>query len=118
MLLLQVGQFAEQLKAPFNFSAVKILQALGPEAFHGKRSHYPAIKQSSLQHLATDTAVALRRNVSHESAGKGIAGAGGIHDFFNGQRRRAKRMRSNAERSLAKKDSRSVFAVLYHQRVL
>ncbi len=43
-VLFQVGQFAEQLEARVDFAAGKILQALRPEAFHGKRSHHPAVK--------------------------------------------------------------------------
>src|ERR1700730_1433832 len=107
-------QFTEYLKARVNFLARKILQPLRPEAFHGKRSHYTAVKQGALQHLAID--LALRRDVSHESSGKRIAGPGRILYFFYRQRWRAKRMRSKAECSLAEKDSRPVLAVLDHQR--
>jgi len=114
MALFQVRQFAEYLKARINFSARKILQPLRTEAFHGKRSHHATVKQGALQHLAIN--LALRRDVAHEPAGKGIAGPGRVLYFFNRQRRGAKRMRSNAERSLAEKNGRSVLAVLHHQR--
>src|SRR5271169_6975169 len=114
MVLIQVGQFAEDLKACINSSAREILEPLGSEAFHGKRSHDSAVKQSALQHLAIN--FALRRDVSHESAGKRIAGSGWIFHFFNRECGRAKRMRSNAEGTLAEKNGRSVLAVLHHQR--
>src|SRR6266403_5180072 len=114
MLLLQVRQFAEQLKARFNFPATEILQPLGPETFHGKRSHHAAVKQGALEHLAIN--LSLGRDVSHASAGKRIAGSGRVFYFFNRQRWRAKGVRSDAEGSLTEKDGRSVFAVLHHQR--
>src|ERR1700704_6493552 len=114
MLLLQVRQFAEYLKARINFLARKILQPLRPELFYRKRSHHAAVKQGALQHLAIK--LALRRDVSHESSGKRIASPGRVFYFFYRQRRCTKRMRSKAECSLAKKNCRPVLAVLDHQR--
>src|SRR5208283_370985 len=75
---------------------------------------HPAIKQSALQHLAIN--FALRRDISHESTRKRVARSRWILYFFNRQRGRAKRMPSNAEGSFAEKNSRTVLAVLHHQR--
>src|SRR6185312_4796712 len=91
----QVRQLAEDLKAGVNFFAGEQLQTLGAEALHRKRSHHAAVEQSTLQSFAGQ--LSLRGEVSHEAAGKGISGAGGIFDLFDGQRRRTKRMAADAE---------------------
>jgi len=48
MVLFQMRQFAEYLKARVDFFTREILQTLGAKAFHGKRSHHSAVKQGAL----------------------------------------------------------------------
>jgi hypothetical protein len=47
MRLFEMGQFAKCLKASIDLFARKILQSLGAEALHGKRTHDSTIKQGS-----------------------------------------------------------------------
>src|SRR5450432_66938 len=106
----QMGQLAEDLKAGIDFFAGERLQALGAKALHRKRSHHTAEEESAFQNFAAQ--FSLRRDISHEAAGKGISRAGGIFDLFDRQRRRTKRMAANAECALPEKNGCAVFTVL------
>src|ERR1700675_2396437 len=111
----QMGQLAEDLKAAVNFFAGERLQTLGAKALDRKRSHYTAVEESAFQHFAAE--FSLRGDVSHEAAGKGVSGSGGIFDLFDRQRRRAKRMASDAECGFAEEYGCTVFAVLDDERL-
>src|SRR4029077_20693688 len=97
--LLQVGQLAEYQKTFFDLFASKRLQALGAEAFDGERSHDAAVEESALENFAVQ--VFLGGEVAHEASSEGIAGAGGIFDFFNRQCWGAEGMTANAKRTFA-----------------
>src|SRR5208283_5221871 len=86
----QVGEFAKDLKALVNLFAAQGLQPLRAKTFHGKRAHDPAVEQSPLQDFAAQ--LFLRRQIAHESAGKGIARSGGIFHLIERQRSPPKRM--------------------------
>ena len=111
----EVRQLAEDLKARVNFLARKILQALRAKALHRKRAHHSAIEQRALEHFPVD--LSLRCDVSHESAGKGIARTSRILYLIDGKRGRAKRMRSDAEGAFTEENRCAVFAVLDDQRL-
>ena len=111
--MVEVREFAEDLEAGFDLLAGQVGQALGPEAFDGERSHHAAVEHGALEHLAVQ--LALRSDVSHEASGEGIAGAGGIAHLLDRQSGSAEGMAADAERALAEKDGRAVFAVLHHQ---
>src|SRR6185437_5430162 len=90
----QVGQLTEDLKARVNFFAGQRLQALGAKTLHRKRSHHPAVEERAFQDFAAQ--FSLRGDVTHEAAGKRIAGPGGILDFVDGQRGSAKGMAADS----------------------
>src|SRR6266852_4128947 len=114
MALLKVRQFAENLKAFLDLLALKILQTFRSKALHGERSHDTTIKQRTLQHFTID--LALGRDIAHKSASKRITRSGRIFYFFNRQRRRTERVRSDAEGSVPEKNRGAIFAVFHHQR--
>src|SRR5581483_396744 len=111
--LLQVRQFPENLKAPFDLLPGQGLQALRAEALHRKRSHDSSVEQGALEDLTVQ--LCLRSNVAHKASGEGISRAGGISDFLNGKSGGAEGMASDAECAFAEENSRAVFAVLDHQ---
>src|ERR1700678_240237 len=113
MVLIEMCQLAEDMKARVDFLARKVLQPFGSKTFHGKRSHHTTVEQSAFQHLAID--LTLRRDIAHESAGKGVTGSSRIFYFFDRERRGSKGMRSKAERSFAEENRRTVFTVLHDQ---
>src|SRR5581483_8278009 len=90
----QVSQLAEDLKAGVDFPPSQILEALGTETFHGEGSHHAAVEEGAFRDFAIE--LSLRRDIAQEAACECISRSGGIHNFFNGQRRGAKRMRTNA----------------------
>src|SRR5579864_3393653 len=113
--LLQVCQFAEGLEAGINFVASQRSQALGPEALDYKRAHDAAVEHGTLQDLAID--FRLRSQVTHESSSEGIAGAGRVFHFVDGQGRGAEWVTSESESTFAEEDCRTVFSVLDHERL-
>src|SRR4051794_25755765 len=82
--LLEVRELAEEREARLDLLARERAQALGAEAFHRERAHHAAVEHRPLQHLAIE--LALGRDVSHEAAGKAVAGAGRIADLIERQR--------------------------------
>src|SRR5581483_2538992 len=108
--LLQVRQFPENLKAPFDLLPGQGLQALRAEALDRKRSHHSSVEQGALEDLTVQ--LCLRSNVAHKASGEGISRAGGIFDFLNGKSGGAEGMASDAECAFAEENSRAVFAVL------
>src|SRR5437660_11394082 len=104
----EMRQFAEKLKPGINLVSGQGLQPFSSKAFHGERAHHSSIEQGPLKHLAIQ--FVLRSEVAHKSAGKGIAGSGGILHFLDGKRWGTEWMRSDAERPFAKKDGRAILA--------
>src|SRR6185369_2070800 len=96
----QVGQLAEDLKAGVDFFAGQRLQALGAKTLHRKRPHHATVKERAFQDFAAQ--FSLRGDVPHEAASKGIACAGRILDFVEGQRGSAKGMTTDAIRAFTK----------------
>src|ERR1700752_4702665 len=79
--LLQVRQFAEDLKARVDFLACEGAQTLGAEAFADKRSHHAAVEHGAFQDFAVD--LLLGSQIAHESSGEGITGARRVLYFFD-----------------------------------
>src|SRR5271165_4586328 len=113
--LFQMRELAEDLEAGVDLFAGEQLQALGAEALYGEGSHDAAVEKRALDDLAID--FSLGGDVSHEPAGKGIAGAGGVLDLLKRQGGGAERMSADAECTFAEKDGRAVLAVLDDQSV-
>src|SRR5215475_3996952 len=86
----EMGQLPEDLKTGVDLIASEILEPFRAKALDGKRSHDAAVKESALDDLAID--VLLGSDVSHKTAGEGIARAGRVLYLFEGQCRSAERM--------------------------
>src|SRR5262249_46491379 len=110
----EVGEFAEDLEARFNLVAGQRLKSFRTEALYGERSHHAAVEQRPLEHFAVH--FALRRDVSHEAAGKRITSSGGILYLFDWQGRSAEWMMPDAEGAFAEEDRRAILSVFDDQR--
>src|ERR1700722_413158 len=93
--LFEMREFTKDAEALVDFFPRQRLQALGAEAFDGKRSHHAAVEKSALERLAGQ--FFLRREIAHEPAGKRVSRPGWIFHFFDGQRGSAKRMMADTE---------------------
>src|ERR1700683_2882003 len=109
----QVGEFAEDLESGVDFFAGERLQSFGSKTLDRERAHHTTIKQSALQNFAVQ--LFLRSDVSHESTGERIAGAGGIFHFLDRQSGCAKGMASNTECALPEENGCAVFTMLDDQ---
>src|SRR6267378_4941882 len=109
----QVSEFAEDSETRVNFFASERFEPLRAKPLHGERSHDATVEQCPLEHFPAHRS--LRCHVAHKPASKGIARAGGIDDFLDGKRRRAKRMIPNPKRASAEENGRAVFAMFDHQ---
>ena len=74
------------LKRVVDFGARELLQALGAEALAGKGAHHAAVKHGAAEGVRRE--LGLRGEIAEEAAGKAVARAGGIDDFFERQCRR------------------------------
>src|SRR6266576_5832446 len=110
-----MSQFTENLEALIDFFARQRLQAFGSKTLYGKRSHDAPVKQGPLQHLAIE--FFLRRDVPHETTRKRVARSRRILYLLDRQRRRAKGVMSNTERSLAEENRCPILPMLDDQRL-
>src|SRR6202167_2730999 len=77
--LLEVRELAEERKAFLDFAGVELLEPLGSEALHGEGAHDTAVEHGAAEDGGRERG--LRGDVAEESAGEGIARAGGIDNF-------------------------------------
>jgi hypothetical protein len=61
--------------------------ALGAKALHGKRAHHAAVEHGAS--VGGGREFGLRSQIAEEAAGKAVARAGGVDDFFQREGRRA-----------------------------
>src|SRR5579885_886591 len=105
-------EFAKDLIASVDLFSAERLQPLRAEAFDGERAHDSAVEHSALEYLAIH--FLLRRDVSHEASGKGIACAGRITHFFHRQCWSTEWMIAAAELAIFEEHRCSILAVLDH----
>src|SRR5207244_7364683 len=110
-----MSEFAEDLEAGVNLVACQRLQALGTETLDGEGSHDPAVEESALDDLAIQ--LWLRGDVSHEPAGKRVAGAGWVFHFFNWQCGCAEGMSADPNGPFAEENRGTVFTMFDNQRL-
>ena len=82
----KVSQLAEFEEAVVNLLPGELGDSLGAKALNGKRAHHAAIEHGVF--VSSRRQVGLRSEVAKEAAGKAVAGASRINDFFQRKRRR------------------------------
>src|SRR5579871_5506914 len=87
-LLIEMHQFFEQAIARVDFLARQRLQTLGAELLDAKAAHHRSVDHGAAHFFLAGLLATGER--SHESAGEGVAGAGGIDHFIQRIRGRAK----------------------------
>ena len=76
----KVRELAEDDEAFVNLLAGELLEALGSEALAGVGAHDAAVEHGAAEDGRSE--LGLRGEVAEEAAGKAVASAGGIDDFF------------------------------------
>ena len=78
-----VRDLAKEVEARVDLGAREVLQALRAEALAGKRAHDAAVKHGEAPGGRRELARrGGRGQITEEAAGKAVACAGGIDDFF------------------------------------
>src|SRR5580692_3435134 len=86
----EMRELTEDTETLIDFSAGKLLQTLRSEALAGKRTHHGAIEHGMAEGVRS--LLLLGSQIAEESPGKTVACSGGIDNFFERERRGAKRV--------------------------
>src|SRR5258708_40140240 len=76
----KVGQLTEERKAVIDFLARELLQAFCAEALDCKGTHDAAVEHGVA--VGGWSELGLGSEIAEEAAGKAVARAGGVHNFF------------------------------------
>src|SRR5580658_2568531 len=89
-----MGKLTEESETLVDLLSREGLHPFCAETLDREGTHHPAVEHGVLEVLEID--LGLRRKVTDEAAGKGVAGAGGIHHLLQRPSRSAKRRRHAA----------------------